>query len=101
MTNPAGYLFRVGQSRARRYRRRPVAFPMVVSSTLPQVEPGLPAALASLTAAQRVAVVLIHAEGYSDREAAALMGVRRSTARNHASRAMRKLRNALEVTVDD
>lgn len=101
MENPAGYLFRVGQSRARWYRRRRVVFPQVVASALPLVEPGLPAALASLTQAQRVAVVLIHAEGYGDREAAELMGVRRSTARNHAARAMKKLRSALEVTLDD
>jgi len=101
MENPAGYLFRVGQSKARRYLRRGVSFPPVPSPELPHVEPGLPAALDSLTSAQRVAVVLIHAEGYSDREAAELMGIRRGTARKHSERAMAKLRTALEVTADD
>ncbi len=101
MENPAGYLFRVGQSKARRYLRRQVSFPPVHPTGLPHVEPGLPVALDSLTSAQRVAVVLIHAEGYTDREAADLMGVRRGTARKHAERAMTKLRTALEVTPDD
>lgn len=101
MENPAGYLFRVGQSKARRYLRREVSFPPVHSPELPHVEPRLPAALESLTSAQRMAVVLIHAEGYSDREAAELMGIRRGTARKHSERAMTKLRAALEVTADD
>src|SRR4051812_8647512 len=48
MENPAGYLFRVGQSAARRGRRRPIVLPPVEVAMLPDVEPGLPLALASL-----------------------------------------------------
>src|SRR6266571_4622713 len=42
MENRAGYLFRVGQTAARKGRRRPVVLPSVESEDLPNVEPGLP-----------------------------------------------------------
>ena len=45
MGNPAGYLYRVGQSKARRYHRPTVLFPRVGRSTNPDPEPALPAAL--------------------------------------------------------
>jgi RNA polymerase sigma-70 factor (ECF subfamily) len=97
MENPAGYLFRVGQSKARRYFQRRIVLPPVVPDELPQVEPALPRALASLSMMQRVAVVLIHGQGYGAHEAAALMGVSRGTARKHAERGMAKLRKELGV----
>ncbi len=86
MDNPAGYLFRVGQSRARKYARRPTALPPVSRSELPHVEPGLPKALEGLSRRQRIAVVLVHAHDYSDSEVAALMGVSRRTVRKHVER---------------
>lgn len=95
MENPAGYLFRVGQSRSRRYLRRRAFFPPPNQRATPLIEPGLPAALASLSGRQRVAVVLLHGEGYPDREVADLMGVTRATARKHAERGLAKLRAAL------
>ncbi len=101
MDNPAGYLFRVGQSRARRYFPRPVHFPTVPPEELPHVEPGLPKALASLSRKQRVAVVLIHGQGYTERETAELMGLARGTVRQHADRGLAKLRVVLEVKLDD
>lgn len=97
MENPAGYLFRVGQSAARRHRRRSPLFPPVVSSEIPVVEPGLPAALNQLSRSQRVAVVLVHALDWSEREAAEFLGVDRSTVRRHRDRGLKKLRTALEV----
>jgi RNA polymerase sigma-70 factor (ECF subfamily) len=97
MDNPAGYLYRVGQSSARRYRRSGQLFPPVVSGEMPEVEPGLPAALSSLSAAQRTAVVLVHVLEWSEREAADLLGVDRSTIRRHRDRGLTKLRAALEV----
>jgi hypothetical protein len=39
MANPVGYLFRVGQSRNRRYRRRVVALPAIPELGLPDVDP--------------------------------------------------------------
>ena len=100
MENPAGYLYRVGQSSARRYRRRGPLFPAVVPTVLPDVEPGLPAALSSLSEAQRTAVVLVHVLDWSEREAADLLGVDRSTVRRHRDRGITKLRASMEVDVD-
>lgn len=101
MENPVGYLFRVGQSRARRYFPRPVRFPAVSPQELPHVEPGLPKALASLSRKQRIAVVLIHGQGYTERETAEVMGLARGTVRKHAGRGMAKLRDVLEVKLND
>ena len=101
MGNPAGYLYRVGQSSARRYRKRSPLFPAPVAGELPHVEPGLPAALGSLSEAQRTAVVLVHVLEWSEREAADLLDVDRSTVRRHRDRGLAKLRAILEVDGDD
>lgn len=100
MDNPAGYLYRVGQTAARKHRRRAPLFPAVERHELPHVEPGLPSALGQLSEAQRTAVVLVHVLEWSEREAAELLGVNRSTVRRHRDRGLAKLRAALEVTVD-
>jgi RNA polymerase sigma-70 factor (ECF subfamily) len=97
MDNPAGYLFRVGQSRARHYRRRRLVLPPVSQAEMPHVEPGLPRALERLSRRQRIAVVLVHAHGYSDSEVAALLRVSRRTVRNHVERGLRRLRMALHA----
>ncbi len=97
MENPLGFLYRVGQSRARRYRRRPIVLPEVSFRELPHVEPGLPEALRRLSERQRAALVLIHVEGFTEREVAKALGVSRATVRRHADRAMSKLRGFLEV----
>ncbi|MFZ0493101.1 MAG: sigma-70 family RNA polymerase sigma factor [Acidimicrobiia bacterium] len=100
MDNPAGYLYRVGQSKSRRFFRPRVAFPAPVAGDEFGFEPKLPTALESLTKNQRVAVVLVHAIGWSEREAAELMGVSRATVRTHVERALARLRAAMEVQVD-
>jgi RNA polymerase sigma-70 factor (ECF subfamily) len=97
MENPSGYLYRVGQSSARRYRKPRLLFPTISPSELPEVEPALPAALTALSPAQRTAVVLVHVLEWSEREAAGLLGVDRSTIRRHCERGLAKLRAALEV----
>ena len=97
MDNPAGYLYRVGQSAARKHRRRSPLFPPVAVSEMPAVEPRLPAALIQLSQSQRVAVVLLYALDWSEREAAEFLGVDRSTVRRHRDRGLKKLRKALEV----
>ncbi len=97
MENAGGYLYRVGQSSARRYRRTGPLSPAVVAAELPEVEPGLPAALNSLSEAQRTAVILVHVLEWTEREAADLLGVDRSTVRRHRDRGLAKLRKALEV----
>jgi DNA-directed RNA polymerase specialized sigma24 family protein len=95
MDNPVGYLFRVGQSKARRYRRRPIVLPAVVEADLPDVDPRLPAALARLSPRQRAAVLLVHAHQFTYGEAADALGCKVSTLRNHLDRGLHRLRREL------
>lgn len=101
MRNPAGYLYRVGQTAARRSRRRtrPTALPLVAGSAESPwpIEPRLAAALERLSPSQRVAVLLIDGWGCTQAEAADTMGCRISTVRVHHRRGMAKLRDALGV----
>jgi DNA-directed RNA polymerase specialized sigma24 family protein len=96
--NPAGYLFRVGQSRARRYRRwgrRPPWTPLPERDAFPDVD--LERAVERLPPPQRSAVLLVHAFGYSYREAAGLLDCSEGAVRNHLHRGMQRLRVLLEV----
>ena len=97
MTNPVGYLYRVAQTSVRRHRRwsRPIDLPPVSPERLPEVEPGLAAALAGLSDRQRTAVLLVHAHGWSQQEAADVLGLDVSTLRNHLRRGMDRLRRTL------
>ena len=95
MTNPAGYLFRVCQSRS---RRRAAGFlPAPDSLGLPEVEPGLVPALEAMPMTQRTAVWLVHACGWPYAEVAEAMGTSTSTVGNHVSRALARLRADLEA----
>jgi DNA-directed RNA polymerase specialized sigma24 family protein len=96
LDSPVGYLFRVGQSKTRRRRFRPVFSPVMAED--PQVEPGLGAALAQLSEAQRAAVVLVHGFGWTLREVAELSGTKVTSVQTHLERGLRRLRAALEVT---
>lgn len=100
MENPAGYLYRVGQSKARWYHRPRVLFPQVPQSEAPGLAPELPSALEGLSKHQRVATVLIHGLGYSEREVAAILGISRWSVRTHSERGLKRLRSVLGVTVD-
>lgn len=95
MENPAGYLYRVGRS-SQRERKRPVFRP-VPRDEVPEVEPGLPAALATLSEKQRIAVVMVHAYGWSRHEVAELVGASLSTLDTHLERGLTKLRKSLGV----
>jgi len=97
MTNPAGYLFRVGTSRSRRLRRSARALPEVSVDVARWVEPGLPSALGRLSPKQRIAVLLVHSFEYTHAEAADVMGIAAGSLRKHLSRGMAKLRKDLEV----
>ncbi|MDJ0497754.1 MAG: sigma-70 family RNA polymerase sigma factor [Acidimicrobiia bacterium] len=104
MSNPAGYVYRVGHRMAQKMSRRrfgPVAFPEVAVANPSVVEPGLPAALALLSPRQRSVVVTVHGYGLSQREAADLLGISRSSVQRHLERGLAKLRAALGVRVDD
>lgn len=100
LENPAGYLYRVGQSRARWYHRPRVHFPQPLRSGMPNVEPKLPQALKRLTQNQRIAVVLVHGLQWTEEEVAALIGRSRSTVHTHLERGLARLRHELEVTID-
>ncbi|MDW3217748.1 MAG: sigma factor-like helix-turn-helix DNA-binding protein [Acidimicrobiales bacterium] len=96
MTNPVGYLYRVGQSKTRP-RRRTAAFPTVVSSDEPWFEPGLPDALNGLTDRERTAVILIEGYGWTYRDVAETAGIARSSVQVYFERGLAKLRTALGV----
>jgi RNA polymerase sigma-70 factor (ECF subfamily) len=100
MANPAGYLYRVGQSKARRYHRPRLLFPQANPADLPDFEPGLPAALEGLTESQRQAVILVYALEWTEEEAARVLGKSRSTLRTHLERGLAHLRQSLEVASD-
>jgi RNA polymerase sigma factor (sigma-70 family) len=95
VANLAGYLFRVGQTRGRRRQQR-VLFAIPEGEDR-NFEPALPAALASLTERQRLAVVLVHGYGYDVREVADLTGIKPTTVHNHLMRGLARLRAKLGV----
>lgn len=98
MDNPFGYLFRVGQNKARR---------MTVSSRRwshdevlyeePWAEPRFGPAWSSLSERQRVVVGLIHGFDWTHSEVAALLGVSKGTVQTYEGRALKKLRRDLGV----
>ncbi len=100
MDNPVGYLYRVGQTEARRQLRPNGFLPSRPAVRLPDFEPGLAPALESLSEQQRAGVLLVHALGWPQVDAAELLGVDVSTLRTHIARGMEKLRAALEVALD-
>lgn len=100
--NPAGYLYRVGQSKARemlRWRRRKVSLPPELHGAehSARFEPGLDAALLELDDDQRTAVILVHCFGWTQPEVAELLDVELHTVRNRVHRGLRSLRTALGV----
>lgn len=95
MENAAGYLYRVGLSKTRRIRRSTPLLAVVPPEGIPDVEPGLPTALASLTQNQRVAVTLVVGFGWKLHEVAKLLDVSIPTVQSHVGRGMKKLRAKL------
>ncbi len=91
--NPAGYLYRVGQSRTRS-RKLPVLYEQPENRD-PFFEPGLASALASLSEQQRVAVFLAHGARWTHAEVAQLLGVKEATVQKHIDRGLARLRRAI------
>jgi DNA-directed RNA polymerase specialized sigma24 family protein len=96
MENPVGYLYKVGRNKARRRmsRRAPVFAGETVVG-IPDIEPGLPAALDRLSERQRVVVVLVHSYQWTLAEVAELLGLSKSSVQNHLERGMVHLRGVL------
>jgi DNA-directed RNA polymerase specialized sigma24 family protein len=100
MHNPSGWLYRVGQSRSRRYFRRHAQLPPPRPLSNPLVEPALPGLVEALPESQRVAILLTRAFGYTVREAADIIGVSASTVQQNAHRGVTRLRAEMGVTSD-
>jgi DNA-directed RNA polymerase specialized sigma24 family protein len=100
MTNPAGYLYRVGQSRSRPRRGRAEMFPAPAELGLPDIEPKLSIGLAELTERQRVCIALVIGHRWTHDEAAELLGIGRSSVRSHIERGLEHLRSRLGVSDD-
>ena len=100
MTNPAGYLYRVGTSRSRRMLRwrRESALPITVvvaSSAVTWTDPALPAALNSLRIDERTAIVLVHCFQWPYNDVSEVLGVPLHTVRNLVHRGLKTLRVTL------
>lgn len=96
MSNPLGYLYRVSQSKARRYSRwsKRTVFPGRTYEAVhhdPQVH-GMLQMLSMLTPDQRTCVLLVHGFGWAYHEVADLLGMKRSDVNNHLHRGMTRLR---------
>lgn len=103
MSNPLGYLYRVSQSRARRYVRWsrrttfPSRFPDVVHED--PIMHDVMQLLSALTPDQRACVLLVHGFGWSYDEVADLLNMRRTSVNNHVHRGLARLRPAETQTV--
>jgi len=99
MTNPVGYLFRVGQSATRKQRRwrRTVVLPREPAADDAGEPSGhLDEALLALPERQRRVAILVHGYGYSYAEVAEMTGASVAGVRSDLHRAMTRLRNRLE-----
>lgn len=102
MGNPVGYLYRVGRTAARRARPKPIPFEQTISTTgAAPLDTDLIAAVGGLSEQQRVIVLLVHAYGWTIRDAAHLLGVAPSTVQTHAERGLARLRRTLETSDAD
>jgi RNA polymerase sigma factor (sigma-70 family) len=97
MDNVVGYLYRVGQSAARRLARPLREFPMPDDDAVRDFEPQLIPALGLLSESQRVCVLMIHGLGWSQVEVAEVLEISSSSVRTHLARALKHLRDQLKV----
>lgn len=97
--NRVGYLYRVGQSATRRFATGDRLLPVdrVDEQRLPDVEPGLVPALNRLSVQQRTVVVLVCGFGWRHVDVAEVLEISPPTVRTHLTRALERLRDALEV----
>lgn len=100
MANAIGYLYRVGVSSAIRWRRRLRRGALITDASVgipaELVDVDLQRALLRLRPDQRVAVVLVHGNGHTYAEAAAVLDVPVTTVTNHIYRGLARLRQLLE-----
>ena len=101
LTNPAGYLYRVGQRIAKKPVKRQGLGDTPEAARLPWIEPGLSDGLARLTAKQRTAVVLHCSFDWTYAEIAEVSDMSVRSVRTHMDRGLAKLRKGLEVSADE
>lgn len=97
MSNPVGYLYRVGQTSAKRQHRwhRPdVVVPQPVNDDVVDVD--LQRALMTLRAEERIAVLMVHGFGYRYRDVAEVLDTAVSNVTNHVNRGLARLRTLME-----
>ena len=98
--NPFSYVYVVGRNNARRMTLlRRAVFVDSQEHRLPDVEPGLPAAVARLSEKQRIVVMLVYGYEWSMSEVAELLGTKKTTVQNHAERGLARLRKNLGVAL--
>ncbi|NNF55149.1 MAG: sigma-70 family RNA polymerase sigma factor [Acidimicrobiales bacterium] len=106
MSNPMGYLYRVGRTAALRAIGHDVRFVSTdiemhpAQWELPNFEPNLAKFLAQLSERQRVAVWMVHGLGFTNNEVADLLECSRPTVGTHVRRGLAKLRQQLGVDHD-
>lgn len=100
MRNPVGYLYRVGQTSARRQRRTGRAAVERPSQSEQGFEPALTPALAALPERQRTVLFLVYGEQWSHSEVAAVLGLRKATVQRHLERGLASLRKAIGEVSD-
>jgi len=109
MANPAGYLYRVGQTRARSHvrwvsRRRAFSESLsdvgVVAAASDERFLDAVSALGHLRREHRVAVLMVRAWGFTYSETAAVLDVSEAAVANYVRRGMAALRTTLEVSRD-
>jgi DNA-directed RNA polymerase specialized sigma24 family protein len=93
VANKVGYLYRVGQSRTRLRRHRPVFDIPIEDEHF--VEPGLASAVQKLPERQRVVTLLIYGAGWTHSEVAEVLGISTSTVHRHSERGLAALRRAI------
>lgn len=103
MDNPAGFLYRAGQSAARPHvrwaqRARLFAIEDVPRESDRAAVMDLLRGLAKLKPAQRTSVVMVRSYGFSYAEVAELLGISEAAVTNHVHRGLKRLRSILEVT---
>ncbi len=105
MDNPLGYLYRVAQSKSRRYSRwlRRTSFP----DTFPDIateDPELHEVLhllAVLSDDQRACVLLVHGFGWAYSDVADVLGMSRAAVNNHVHRGLTRIRSSHLSLVTD
>jgi RNA polymerase sigma factor (sigma-70 family) len=100
MDNATGYLYRVGQSAARRHvrwTRRRVDLPTEPRwDDAPELRGDVFDALARLKPNHRVAVLMVHGYSFTYREVAEILGVSEAAVTNYVHRGLSRLRSILE-----